>query len=153
MRYKYLTIIVFFLLTPQNLYSQKIKVNWSQKIRGSFRFALKDKTLRGEASAYEYFKCEKIIVTRKGNIIHFETVPNASTHSVLIFTLKGDYIIDPKIEVNSIVLGNKKTFLVKKGFFEIDERAFKKNIIKANFNFDFGTFEKNNKKMLTKIKL
>lgn len=110
MRNKYLTIIIYLMLTSQNLYSQKIKINWSQEVRGSFRFALKDKTLKGEASAYEYFKCEQIIVTRYDNIIHFETVPNASTHSVLIFTLKGDYIINPRIEVNSIVLGNKKHF-------------------------------------------
>lgn len=147
---RYFVLIIVSLFSFQMLTAQEVKLNWSEKITGNFDFASKSRSIKCEVSTYEYFDCDQIMVKKNGNVIHFETIPNASTHAILSFSLKNDYIVGAKISLNSIIYGQKKVYKLKSGLFKIDKEAFKKNIIKANFNFDFGNFEGSTKKMFWK---
>ncbi|MBL4705162.1 MAG: hypothetical protein JKY54_11610 [Flavobacteriales bacterium] len=93
-------------------------------------------SLKGQVSAYEFGVSNYINCKWVGKECHCFTRGNAATHSGLVLTLIGD---SGTVRMNfvSITLLPATSFSLKSGWIKVDQGMFKKNILKAEFDFNF----------------
>ena len=94
-------------------------------------------TLQCEAVCYEWAGTDFIEAERVSDSeIRFSTLTNIATHSSLVLTIKDNKCI-PQIKLHSISSSEIKTFHLKNGYIKIDKKLWAKNILKAEFDFNF----------------
>jgi hypothetical protein len=138
-----------------------LQIQWINHLAGDFSFAPKQ-TLKGEARCYEYAGVSEIEVRRVSkDTIRCHTFANEASHSRLEFDIVGNSIVNPRIELNSIVSRDGKskfTYSCNGGFMKIDRSMLQKNILKAEFDLTFDHPENPDEilywkgKILSKIK-
>lgn len=123
-----------------------MNIEWFENLTGDFSFSKKH-TMKCEAWCYEYSDVSEINVKRLNkDSIECRTYANAATHSTLNFYVVNDKIINPRIELNSIVEG-KHTYICNEGFMKIDKKAMQKGILQAEFDMKFDN-HKNPKQLM-----
>lgn len=117
--------------------TEDIKTTWIKNLKSDFSFYPK-KNFKCKAWCYEFVEASKINVKKiSADTIECFTNCNAATHSSLNFYIIKNEVKNVRIELNSIKSG-LITYTCKSGFIEIDETLFKKNILKAQFDFKFN---------------
>ncbi len=71
---------------------------------------------------------------------------NLATHCQLFLEINNDICI-PRIELNSIMSNELKTYYCKGGFIKIDSNLWTKGILKAEFDFYFNNTDEPDQKM------
>lgn len=109
-------------------------------------------SIESEAWTYEYDGTNIITAIKKQDTVFAFTAGNIATHCSLKLTLINDQCF-PIINLVSIMPDNDAVFPYKKGYITIDSTLFKKNILKAEFDFEFDNTFEPDKKMYWKGKI
>ncbi|RYE39395.1 MAG: hypothetical protein EOP48_25835 [Sphingobacteriales bacterium] len=151
MNFPLILIALMFGFISNNGNKDKISVTWLNSLPGDFSFA-KRKTITCEAWCYEWAGTDAAVAKRAGkDTVHCYTLMNKATHCSLNLVLVNDSCT-ATIELNSIVAKGDKIYPYKSGWIKIDKTLWKRNVLKAEFDFDFVNDE-NEKKVFWKGKI
>lgn len=109
-------------------------------------------SIKCEAEVYEYDGTNIITAIKKNDTIYAFTSCNIATHSSLELVISNGECV-PTVHLNSITDIGDIYFPYKKGTIIIDELLFKKNILKAEFDFEFDNTFESDKKIYWKGKI
>lgn len=107
-------------------------------------------SIKSEAWAYEWSTSDFINVKEQDDgALTGQTEYNASTHSSLNFTIRGDSLT-AWIELASIVDSPMRKFPLLKGIFKIEKKGLEEGVLKAKFDLTFDNTLEKGKKMYWK---
>lgn len=131
--------------------NNKISITCEKSLAGDFSFA-KRKTISCEAWCYEWAGTDAAVAKRAGtDTVHCYTLMNEATHCNLNLVFVKDSCT-PTIELKSIAPNGDKIYTFKTGWIKIDKNLWQRNILKAEFDFDFVNDE-NEKRVFWKGKI
>ena len=145
-----LAILLPFVFVPKVVLNTT-SIIWVDHLSGDFSFK-KRQSIVCEAWCYEWAGTDEVKVERiSKDTVHCYTMMNDATHCSLnlIFIQNNCF---PTIELKSIVPNGDKIYHYKSGWIKIDKSLWNKNILKAEFDFDFKNAE-NEKRIFWKGKI
>jgi hypothetical protein len=104
-------------------------------------------TIAGTAWCYEWAGCDFIKAERiSDTLVRLVTLQNAGTHCSLVLIIAGD-VCTPSIELTGIASPGTRIYKCRNGSIKIDRKSWSKNIVKAEFSFNFLNTDEPGRKM------
>lgn len=129
----------------------RTSIIWVDKLSGDFSFGTKQSILC-DAWCYEWAGTKTVTAKfRNEETVECYTHMNEATHCSLNLIMSKDSCI-PTIVLKSITRNGDKIYPYESGYIKVDKTLWKRNILKAEFDFEFSNIE-NDKKVFWKGKI